>query len=97
MADLADASSRLSVRSTAKAPPLNALTDIANAAMEGEVAAGRVPPPLATGWGRWTESHRRDIYGPVGDARGYRHLPASSLDPGRMGYTSGVHPTPPPF
>ena len=52
-----------------------------------------VPPPLATGWGRWTESHRRSIYGPVGDARGQRHLPASALDPGMPAYTSGVTPT----
>lgn len=52
------------------------------------------PNPVATGWGRWTESHRREIYGPVGDGRGQRHLPASSLEPGRPAFTSGVTPTP---
>eukprot|EP00325_Prymnesiales_sp_UTEX-LB-985_P005849 CAMPEP_0174696906 /NCGR_PEP_ID=MMETSP1094-20130205/2922_1 /TAXON_ID=156173 /ORGANISM="Chrysochromulina brevifilum, Strain UTEX LB 985" /LENGTH=264 /DNA_ID=CAMNT_0015893777 /DNA_START=28 /DNA_END=823 /DNA_ORIENTATION=- len=52
-----------------------------------------VPHPLATGWGRWAESHRRSIYGPIGDGRGQRHLPASSLDPGCPSYTSGVTPT----
>jgi len=53
-----------------------------------------VPHTVATGWGRWTETHRRSIYGPVGDGRGQRHLPASSLEPGRPSYTSGVTPSP---
>ena len=52
-----------------------------------------VPPPVATGWGRWTESHKREIFGPVGDGRGQRHLPSSSLEPGKPSYTSGVTPT----
>lgn len=52
-----------------------------------------VPAPVATGWGRWTESHRREIYGPVGDGRGQRHIPLSSLEPEMATYTSGVTPT----
>ena len=31
-------------------PPINTLTDIANAAMDAEIAAGRLEPLLATGW-----------------------------------------------
>jgi len=66
---------------------------VAAAVRVRDVPAG-LPPPVATGWGRWTESHRRAIYGPVGDGRGQRHIPPSSLEPGRREYTSGVTPTP---
>jgi hypothetical protein len=39
------------------APPINALTDIANAAMDDAVRAGTLPPALATFWAQslWTE------------------------------------------
>ena len=53
--------------------------------------------PMATGWSRWTKSHARDLYHPVGGTHasgmGQRHINLSYLDPGSEGFTSGVTPT----
>lgn len=53
---------------------------------------------MATGWSRWTKSHARDLYHPIGgdpaSGVGQRHIGLSKLDPGAEGFASGVHPTP---